>query len=328
MNMHALWNNIESHLDSRLPAWQGRVHALGQVAAVEARSAGRTWHDDEVFKALLMAVLSANTVWSKVEAVEAELAEPFCGFSLEWYAERSKAEIGDRVMPWFKNRTAGSNTLERGLASLVGTAGILLEYSRRHGTADGYFTSLLDRCDGDPKQAALRLGSSREDKLPAFGVPLAAEALKNLGFDVAKPDRHIMKAIGLFGLVRQPPDSTSRERLLAAMAAVEHIANAEGKRVAFVDNAIWLLCAKNELALTDQELAAIAHKSDLPGGQATQADCHSQERAPRLGAMIQSWIRKDDGEQRETIEHLVRALDEDRLSDRKLFPGELQGKSW
>ena len=34
------------------------------------------------------------------------------------------------------------------------------------------------------------------------------------------------------------------------------------------------------------------------------------------------------GEQRETIEYLVRALDEDRLSDRKLFPKELKGKSW
>ena len=33
-------------------------------------------------------------------------------------------------------------------------------------------------------------------------------------------------------------------------------------------------------------------------------------------------------EQRETIEYLVRALDEDHLSDRKLFPEELKGESW
>lgn len=342
MNTHALWNNIEYHLDSSLPAWQDRVCGLGQVAAVEARSAGRPWRDDDVFKALLMAVLSANADWSKIEAVQGELAEPFSGFRLEWYAERSNAEIGDRFMPWFKDRKAGSMTLERGLANLVGAARILLEYSRTHGTADGYFTSLLDRCDGDPKQAALRLGCRGVDKLPAFGVPLAAEALKNLGFDVAKPDRHIMRAIGSFGLVgfgswqdardagngRQPPDSTSSEWLLAAMATVEEIANAEGKRVAFVDNALWLLCAKDALHLTNRELAAIAHKSDLPEGQQTQTGCPSQERAARLGTMIQSWIKEDSGEQRETIEHLVRALDEDRLSSRKLFPEELKGKSW
>ena len=33
-------------------------------------------------------------------------------------------------------------------------------------------------------------------------------------------------------------------------------------------------------------------------------------------------------EQRETLEYLLHALDEDRLSDRKLFPKELKGKTW
>ena len=36
----------------------------------------------------------------------------------------------------------------------------------------------------------------------------------------------------------------------------------------------------------------------------------------------------DSGEHRETIEQLTRALDEDRLSDRKHFPEVLKGKSW
>ena len=55
----------------------------------------------------------------------------------------------------------------------------------------------------------------------------------------------------------------------------------------------------------------------------------SQKKATYLCTMIQSWMEEDDaGEQRETIEHLIHALDEDRLSNRKLFPEELKGKSW
>ena len=51
--------------------------------------------------------------------------------------------------------------------------------------------------------------------------------------------------------------------------------------------------------------------------------------AESLGALIRSWMDEDDsGEQRETIEYLVRALDEDRLSGRELFPEELKGKTW
>ena len=36
---------------------------------------GRIWTDDEVFEAVLLAVLSSNTVWSKIERVQAELTE-------------------------------------------------------------------------------------------------------------------------------------------------------------------------------------------------------------------------------------------------------------
>ena len=55
----------------------------------------------------------------------------------------------------------------------------------------------------------------------------------------------------------------------------------------------------------------------------------SDDRANRLVQLVQSWIDEGDAdEQRETLEYLIQALDEDRLSDRKLFPKELKGKSW
>ena len=57
-----------------------------QLEAVENRYAGRTWSDDEVFEALLMAVLSSNTDWSKIERVQPELANLLSGFSLESYS--------------------------------------------------------------------------------------------------------------------------------------------------------------------------------------------------------------------------------------------------
>ena len=47
------------------------------------------------------------------------------------------------------------------------------------------------------------------------------------------------------------------------------------------------------------------------------------------GGLLRSWMDAESAtEQRETIEYLVRALDEDRLSDRKLFPEEFKGESW
>ncbi len=45
--------------------------------------------------------------------------------------------------------------------------------------------------------------------------------------------------------------------------------------------------------------------------------------------LLQSWLDDEDvEEQQETGQYLIRALDEDRLSDRKLFPLELKGVTW
>ena len=275
MNHRVLWNHIEACLDLRHVNWRERVEEFGQVQAVKDRSRGSVWSDDQVFEAMLLAVLSSNTVWSKVESVQADLSELFDNFSLEAYASHSDTEIDNRFVPWFKGRKAGSMSLRGGLVNLVLAARILLRHSKCHGAADDYFTSLMHRCADDPKQAAIQLGGQGEYKLPSLGVALAAEALKNLGFDVAKPDRHMMRAMGSFRLVRfnrwmhapggrGAPESPSGTELFEVMTVAERVAEAAERPVVFVDNAIWLLCAKGELYLTNAELAEIARSARLP----------------------------------------------------------------
>ena len=330
MTLSALWQRMESRLDSSRPDWRERGVAFGQMEAVRARAEGRAWSDDEVFHGLLMAVLSSDTDWSKIERIQAEagFAELFSGFSLEWYAGHRSGEIGERFVPWFKKHKAGSVSLDRALVNLIATARKLLEHRCMHGSAESYFTALVRRCDGDPKRAALELGCSGEHRLPAFGVALAAEALKNLGFDVARPDRHVGRAVGSFGLVRferwsgrnerKAPPLSSRKSSLAVMTAVQGIARAADTPVVLVDNAIRMLGARNGLYLTNPQLAAMAGESGIVEGH-----------VETIGALIDSWAEGDDhGEQRETIERLIEGLDRDRLSERKLFPEELKGRSW
>lgn len=54
-----------------------------------------------------------------------------------------------------------------------------------------------------------------------------------------------------------------------------------------------------------------------------------QEKQVKLVNRLQSWLDETDtDEQQETGEYLIHALDEDRLSERKLFPAELKGVTW
>ncbi|TVP59414.1 MAG: hypothetical protein EA343_19920 [Nodularia sp. (in: Bacteria)] len=53
-----------------------------------------------------------------------------------------------------------------------------------------------------------------------------------------------------------------------------------------------------------------------------------QKRAESVN-LLQSWLDDEDvEEQQETGQYLINALDEDRLSERKLFPLEMKGITW
>ena len=52
-------------------------------------------------------------------------------------------------------------------------------------------------------------------------------------------------------------------------------------------------------------------------------------RHSELVTLLQSWMDEEDAEeQQETGEYLIRALDEDRLADRPLFPPDLKDVTW
>jgi len=54
-----------------------------------------------------------------------------------------------------------------------------------------------------------------------------------------------------------------------------------------------------------------------------------KDRHMELVSLLQSWIDEGDPEeQQETGEYLIRALDEDRLAERPLFPPELKDVTW
>jgi hypothetical protein len=53
------------------------------------------------------------------------------------------------------------------------------------------------------------------------------------------------------------------------------------------------------------------------------------DRSSRASSLLRSWIEHGDpDEQKETGEYLIRALDEDRPAERRLFPAALKGVSW
>jgi hypothetical protein len=68
--------------------------------------------------------------------------------------------------------------------------------------------------------------------------------------------------------------------------------------------------------------ARVTNKSNQQASRAASA-----ERGPLLG-LLDSWLEEDAEEQPAEGAALLKALDENRLSDRPLFPAELEGSTW
>jgi hypothetical protein len=83
----------------------------------------------------------------------------------------------------------------------------------------------------------------------------------------------------------------------------------------------------------ERRLAEAAGRQGIPVEQLAvevlEQHLPSRDRRADVVSLLQSWIDEGDAaEEKETGDYLLRVLDEDRLSDRKLFPPDLKGVSW
>lgn len=157
--------------------------------------------------------------------------------------------------------------MKQNLKRLRHAARLLCNYSEQFGSLDQFFIHIERQTNNDTITLVQQLGSPRSQyKLPAIGIPVAAEAMKNIGFDVAKPDRHINRALGSFGLVTFAnwPDRTNHKaplctenEMINVMRFMHDFANQVGVLVTFLDNAIWMLCCRSGLYFKNQMLSAL-----------------------------------------------------------------------
>jgi hypothetical protein len=262
-----LWDRITRHLTTFLPTWRTRIAEFGQVAAVERRLKGERWSDNEIFEGIVLGLLSNSVDWAKIQAVRPYLSGVFLGFSPAEYRKLDDASVG-RLIAWFSNHGATLPYNGKFLNALGQTAAQLCAYSQEHGSMEQFLDDLFRANGADAKRLAVALGGAGRDyKLSGLGVPLVAESLKNIGYDLAKPDRHINRAAVCFGLVEfsRWPDRSARNtptlgqaELLTVMEAMQKFSRDVGQLATFVDNAVWLLCAKSGLWMSNADLIALA----------------------------------------------------------------------
>jgi endonuclease III len=254
----AIWERLKSRMAAWCETWSEKVTETAVSEEVlQRRRSGGQFSNQEVFEGLVLAILSNQTDWSRIKKLRGqELSGAFDGFEIEQYAKRTDAEI-ENLNSWFKERKAGSRTRLNDLRRLRETAQKLIAH--HGGWIDSYFSDCIAESGAQPAKAVFEIGGASKWKLPGYGPALSAEALRNIGYDLAKPDTHILRAVRQWELVNFNSASQPRaEELRQAMEAIDRFAAAIQVRCTYADSVIWTACSLRGPHLSDAELKQIA----------------------------------------------------------------------
>lgn len=140
-----------------------------------------------------------------------------------------------------KEHRLGTQYLTNQINALVGVnIGKLLAIEKEYGSVDNFYQSLADKNDNLKTLVRELSVPGKPYKFAQLGEALTAEYLKNVGYDIGKPDRHICRILGSECLgCSKHQDVPPYE----AIDIIADIAKSLNKPAAEMDYILWAYCA-------------------------------------------------------------------------------------
>ena len=211
---------------------------------IDRRKQGGIFSIEDHIRAMVYSMLSSGISWQRVEnGIDNDtgeiipIDEIFCQYDVEKLQKSSPEELRDNIK---ELRCASLQTLAQMKALLEDNIPNLLAIDKQHGSIDNFYRHFIN---ADPTLNTLVLVLSEKNSkynLSQMGEALTAEYLRNVGYDISKPDRHIRRILGSKYL------SCSESEIVPIYEAfdiVAEIASELGKSVAEVDYILWSYCA-------------------------------------------------------------------------------------
>jgi hypothetical protein len=261
-----IWSCLVERLEAWDNSWKSRVDETAVTDQQEKRAAGAIFSDAEVMEAVCLSLFSAQVDWKRIQDIREELRIKFHNYEVSRLSAWTDVEIKE-LQEWFLMNRAGSQSLKKNLLYTRVAAKMFMQWMATGVPLDGYITKKFEELGRDPVTLAVAIATAGDMKIAGMGVPLAAEFLRNLGYDLSKPDIHILRAAGCFNMVRfnrwrdysvrRSPSASIKERV-QVMHAMDQFAKSVGMTTTYLDSVIWTACAKSGAWLTNEELQRLA----------------------------------------------------------------------
>ncbi len=211
---------------------------------IDRRSRGEAFSLEDHIRAMVYAMVSSCFSWNRI----AEDTDPgtgrlvsvdriFFGYDTGQLLNSTPEQLRDALK---EAGCATQSTLKQMNALLSVDIPKLLDFEKEYGSIDAYYQSVAEG-DATLKTLITALSDAdSKDKLAQMEVALVCEYLRNIGYNIPKPDRHIRRILGCDYLAL----SEQREvPVFEAFDLVVKLAELAGKPAAEADYILWAYCA-------------------------------------------------------------------------------------
>lgn len=213
---------------------------------IDRRNAGdKDFPVQDHIRAMVYSMLSSGISWERVENSIDEktgritaIDEIFHRYDPQYLLSCSGDDLADQI----KEIGCASYSTRKQMNGLIHTnIGKLLKLQEKYESIDRYYQKYIEM-DNSMKLLVRELSClSSEDKFVQMGEPLIAEYLRNVGYDLAKPDRHICRILG-----RNYLGCSEQEEVpvYEAFDLIRKLSEYMGRKtIAEVDYILWSYCA-------------------------------------------------------------------------------------
>ena len=238
-----LIDRMDKMLQQRLTEKQHfeNTHIAKQI---ERREQGEIFTLADHIRGMVYAMLSSGISWKKVEGGIDErtgripaLDEILCNYEPDMLLSANPGDLRDKIKA---HKWASQSTLKQMTGLIHTNIQKLIGFQEESGSIDAYYQRFIEKDSTYQLLIANLASPGSKDKFAEMAEALTAEYLRNVGYDLSKPDRHICRILGANHLGCSESETVP---VFEAMEIVKQMASLCGRRVAEVDYILWSYCA-------------------------------------------------------------------------------------
>lgn len=242
MIVHAV-NAMESYLNNKLPETKLWEHSFIKKQ-INRREQQENFTIEDHIRGMVYSMLSSGAKWDRVvDGIDdstgkiTPLDELFHNYNMEYILSSSSDFFTERI----KEICGATQSTRKQMEALIkNNIPLLSKIENQYGSIDSCYKKYIAE-DSTLKGLIEKLSSPESFlKMNQMGEALNAEYLRNVGYDIAKPDRHIRRILGSKILGCSKYETVP---IYEAMDIIQSIAEQMRKHCAEVDYLLWMYCA-------------------------------------------------------------------------------------